>query len=176
MARLLASLPARGRREHRRAGQHGTSRASLALRDGPQLDIMTMPPGRLGSYLVHFTGSAAHNVRLRQRAKQRGWSLSEHGLIPLDPASPEAAEVPDLETFESEADLYRWLDLEPIEPELREDRGEIEAAADGRLPALVTRSDLVGDCHSHSDWSDGRTPLERMVASARAMGQQWLRS
>ena len=139
MARLLASLPHEGDESTAEPVTHGTSRASLALREGPQLDIMTAPPGRLGSYLVHFTGSAAHNVRLRQRAKQRGRSLSEHGLIPLDPASPEAAEVPDLETFASEADLYRWLDLEPIEPELREDRGEIEAAADGRLPRLVTR-------------------------------------
>jgi DNA polymerase (family 10) len=135
---------------------------------------MTAPVGRLGSYLVHFTGSAAHNVRLRQRAEQRGRSLSEHGLIPLDPSSPEGEDLPALETFATEAELYAWLDLAPIEPELREDRGEIEAAADGRLPRLVTRADLVGDCHSHSDWSDGRTPLVAMIESARAMGQEWL--
>ena len=116
MARLLASLPHEGDESTAEPVTHGTSRASLALREGPQLDIMTAPPGRLGSYLVHFTGSAAHNVRLRQRAKQRGRSLSEHGLIPLDPSSPEAAEVPDLETFESEADLYRWLDLSRSSP------------------------------------------------------------
>jgi DNA polymerase (family X) len=173
MGRLLAAIPHEGD-DDAEPGAHGTSRASLALREGPQLDIMTAPPDRLGSYLVHFTGSAAHNVRLRQRAKQRGRSLSEHGLIPLDPSDPDSADLPALETFPSEAALYAWLDLAPIPAELREDRGEIEAAADGRLPRLVTRADLIGDCHSHSDWSDGRTPLERMVETARVMGQQWL--
>jgi DNA polymerase (family 10) len=174
MAHLLVALPHEGDESVAATVDRGTSRASLALREGPQLDIMTAPVDRLGSYLVHFTGSAAHNVRLRQRAKQRGRSLSEHGLIPLDPTAPEARDLPDLETFATEAELYAWLGLSAIEPELREDRGEIEAAADDRLPRLVTRADLVGDCHSHTDWSDGRKPLERMVETARAMGQQWL--
>ncbi len=145
----------------------GADRSTLRLLDGPQLDIMAMPPGQTGSYLVHFTGSAAHNVALRHRARERGWSLSERGLVPLDD------EAADPLTFASEADLYAYLGLAPIPPELREGRGEIEAAEVGGLPRLVERADLRGDCHSHSHWSDGREPLEVMVESARADGREY---
>ena len=145
----------------------GADRSTLRLVDGPQLDIMAMPPGAIGSYLVHFTGSAEHNVALRHRARERGWSLSERGLAPLDDDSAEPM------TFAAEADLYAFLDLAPIPPELREGRGEIEAAEADALPRLVERSDLRGDCHSHSHWSDGREPLEVMVESARATGREY---
>lgn len=148
-------------------GRGGAERSSVRLLDGPQLDIMAMPPGQSGSYLVHFTGSAAHNVALRHRARERGWSLSERGLLPLDDDTAEPL------TFASEADLYRYLGLAPIPPELREGRGEIEAADVGKLPRLVERADLRGDCHSHSHWSDGREPLEQMVDSARADGREY---
>jgi DNA polymerase (family 10) len=144
-------------------------RASFGLRDGPQLDVMTMPPGVAGSYLVHFTGSAEHNVALRQRARELGWSLSEHGLAPLE--GPAAGPPP--RTFATEAELYGALGLDEIPPELREGRGEVEAAAQGRLPRLVCLADLQGDCHSHSDWSDGREPLEVMAASARSAGRRY---
>ena len=145
----------------------GADRSTLRLVDGPQLDIMAMPLGAIGSYLVHFTGSAEHNVALRHRARERGWSLSERGLAPLDDDSAEPM------TFAAEADLYAFLDLAPIPPELREGRGEIEAAEADALPRLVERSDLRGDCHSHSHWSDGREPLEVMVESARATGREY---
>ncbi len=149
------------------AARGGADRCSVLLLDGPQLDILTMPSGQRGSYLVHFTGSAEHNVALRHRARERGWSLSERGLVPLDDDT--AAPI----TFASEADLYDYLGLAPIPPELREGRGEIEAAESGALPRLVERSDLRGDCHSHTHWSDGREPLERMVDSARAAGREY---
>lgn len=162
----------------------GHDRVTLELLDGPHIDVMTMPPDRSGSYLIHFTGSAEHNVQLRHRARQRGWSLSEHGLSPLPadgaPPSPEpeadarpalAAQGP--RTFASEAELYAFLDLAQIPPELREGRGEIEAAAAGTLPTLVRHEDLRGDCHSHSDWSDGREALEVMVESARRAGREY---
>ncbi len=145
----------------------GADRSTLRLTDGPQLDIMAMPPGATGSYLVHFTGSAEHNVALRHRARERGWSLSERGLVPLDDAAAEPV------TFASEADLYSFLDLARIPPELREGRGEIEAAEAGELPRLIERADLRGDCHSHSHWSDGREPLGVMVESARADGREY---
>lgn len=145
----------------------GRDRASMRLVDGPQLDVMTMPPGVMGSYLVHFTGSAAHNVALRHRARELGWSLSEHGLVPLD----DAAAAPT--TLATEADLYAFLGLAEIPPQLREGRGEVEAAAADALPDLVRRGDLRGDCHSHSQWSDGREPLETMAASARADGREY---
>lgn len=147
-------------------GQRGRQdRITLRLRDGPQLDVMTMPPGVAGSYLVHLTGSAAHNVALRHRARQQGWSLSERGLEPLTGGA--------MHTFERESALYARLGLAEIPPELREGRGEIEAAEAGTLPRLVRLEDLRGDCHSHSDWSDGREPLEVMVGSARATGREY---
>ena len=145
----------------------GADRATVRLVDGPQLDVMAMPPGESGSYLVHFTGSAEHNVALRHRARERGWSLSERGLVPLDDET--AAPT----TFADEAGLYAFLDLAEVPPELREGRGEIEAADAGTLPQLVRREDLRGDCHSHSHWSDGREPLAVMVESARADGREY---
>ncbi len=145
----------------------GRDRTSVRLVDGPQLDVMTVPRGAMGSYLVHFTGSAAHNVALRHRARELGWSLSEHGLVPLD----DAAAAPT--TFATETDLYASLGLAEIPPQLREGRGEVEAAAAGALPDLVRRGDLRGDCHSHSQWSDGRETLETMAASARADGREY---
>jgi DNA polymerase (family 10) len=159
------------------AGSHG--RGSLRLVDGTRLDVMTMPPGRAGTYLVHLTGSAEHNARLRHRARQRGWSLSEHGFAPLaeeerEPTGTRSGETGGLVTFATEAEVYAFLGLAPIEPELREDRGEVEAAASGALPRLVRREDLQGDCHSHSDWSDGREPLVDMVEAARRAGLAYL--
>ena len=162
----------------------GHVRLSLRLRGGPQLDVMTMPPGVAGSYLVHFTGSAAHNVALRHRARRLGWSLSEHGLSAIagggtDPGgeagAPELsrAGAAGLRTFATEAELYACLGLHEIPPELREGQGEMEAAETGRLPRLVRLEDLRGDCHSHSDWSDGREPLEVMVGSARMAGRRY---
>jgi len=147
--------------------RRGRDRATVHLLDGPQLDVMAMPPGAGGSYLVHFTGSVAHNVALRHHARERGWSLSERGLTPLD----DEAVAPT--TFATEADLYAFLGLDQIPPELREGSGEIEAAWTGRLPRLVSRTDLRGDCHSHSHWSDGREPLEVMVDSARCEGREY---
>ncbi len=145
----------------------GVDRSTVRLTDGPQLDIMAMPPGATGSYLVHFTGSAQHNVALRHRARERGWSLSERGLAPLDDESADAM------SFATESDLYAFLELAEIPPELREGRGEVEAAEAGELPRLIERADLRGDCHSHSHWSDGREPLEVMVESARAAGREY---
>jgi len=141
----------------------GGTRTSVQISRGPQVDLMTMPSGVAGTYLVHFTGSAAHNVRLREIARDRGWSLSEHGFTSLEDESKRV-------TFETEREVYEFLGLPFIDPELREDRGEIEAAKAGTLPSLVTRADLQGDCHTHSDWSDGHFTIERMTAEARDRG------
>jgi DNA polymerase (family 10) len=151
-----------------RGGDH---RVSVQLLRGPQADVMTFPPDRGGTYQVHFTGSAAHNVRLRERARDRGWSLSEHGFARLDAdgavLTGDAAEV---RTFATEAEVYDFLGLPFIEPELREDRGEIEAALAGSLPRLVTVDDLQGDCHSHSEWSDGKESIETVAETSRRRG------
>ncbi len=152
----------------------GSHRATFELMRGPEIDLMAMPPGRAGTYLVHFTGAAAHNVRLREIARDRGWSLSEHGFLRLDAeGQPLAGDAAELRTFASEAEVYAFLGLPFIEPELREDRGEIEAGRGGRLPRLVDLGDLQGDCHTHSDWSDGAVSIERMARTARARGYSY---
>ncbi len=149
----------------------GTHKAAVRLRRGPQVDLMVMPPGEAGTYRIHFTGSKEHNVRLRAMARDRGWSLSEKGFLRIgDDGEPLTGDAAELRTFATEAEAYAFLGLPFIEPELREDAGEIEAALAGRLPDLIELSDLRGDLHSHSDWSDGHQPLEVMIQAARRHG------
>lgn len=155
--------------------QQGSHKAAVRLRDGPQVDLMIMPPGEAGTYLVHFTGSKEHNVRLRERARDRGWSLSEKGFAALDDdGSVSSGPSARLLTFPTEAETYAFLDLPFVPPELREDRGELEAALRGEMPDLVDVSHLQGDCHSHSDWSDGTQPIEVMAEAARRRGYAYL--
>ena len=149
----------------------GAYKAAVRLLRGPQVDLMIMPPGEAGTYRIHFTGSKEHNVRLRAMARDRGWSLSEKGYLRIgDDGEPLTGDAAELRTFATETEAYAFLDLPFIEPELREDAGEIEAALAGRLPALIEETDLRGDLHSHSDWSDGHHPIEVMAEAARARG------
>jgi DNA polymerase (family 10) len=149
----------------------GPHKAAVRMRGGPQVDLMVMPPGEAGAYLVHFTGSAAHNVRLRGLSRERGWSLSEHGFVRLgEDGRPLEGAAGDRRTFATETEVYAFLDLPFIDPELREDGGEIEAAQAGRLPSLVALGDLQGDAHSHSDWSDGHLSIEQVAEATRARG------
>lgn len=156
----------------------GPHKAAVRLLRGPQVDLMIMPPGEAGTYLIHFTGSKEHNVRLRGMARDMGWSLSEKGYLRLgedgEPAVGVGGEAAELRTFPTEAEVYGFLGLPFIEPELREDRGEVEAGLAGTLPALIVRGDLRGDCHSHSDWSDGVHSIEAMAESARRRGYSYL--
>jgi DNA polymerase (family X) len=164
-----------------RVGGHGgrtggSTRTNVQLLRGPQLDLMTMPPGVAGTYLVHFTGSAEHNVRLREIARDMGWSLSEHGFTRLDQDGepiPAGGKGHERRTFTTEEQVYEFLGLPFIAPELREDRGEIEAARAGRLPRLVERDDLRGDCHTHSEWSDGHYSIEQMARGWQKRGMAW---
>ena len=152
----------------------GRAKASVRLAGGPQVDLMVMPPGEAGTYLVHFTGSAAHNVRLRGIARDRGWSLSEKGFLRLgDDGEPATGTAAGLRTFEDEAGVYGFLGLPFIAPELREDEGEVEAGYAGKLPSLVTLGDLRGDLHSHSEWSDGVHTIEVMAEAARRRGYSY---
>ncbi|MBA2373451.1 MAG: DNA polymerase/3'-5' exonuclease PolX [Chloroflexi bacterium] len=149
----------------------GGYKAAVRLMRGPQVDLMVMPPGDAGTYLIHFTGSKEHNVRLRARARDRGWSLSEKGFLRIgDDGQPLTGDEAELRTFATETEAYAFLDLPFIEPELREDGGEIEAAIAGRLPRLIELGDLRGDCHTHSDWSDGVHSIEVMAEAARRRG------
>jgi DNA polymerase (family 10) len=141
---------------------------------GPQVDLMLMPPDETGTYLIHFTGSKEHNVRLRAMARDRGWSLSEYGFLKIgEHGEPLTGDLAELRTFASEEAAYAFLGLPFIDPELREDRGEIEAALAGKLPNLITIGDLRGDLHSHSDWSDGTTSVEVMAETARRRGHAY---
>ena len=152
----------------------GGHKSAIRLMRGPQVDLMVMPPGAAGAYRIHFTGSKEHNVRLRARARDRGWSLSEYGFQRIgEDGEPLTGDGAELRTFATEAEAYAFLDLPFIEPELREDQGEIEAALAGTLPVLITKADLRGDCHTHSDWTDGSQPIEVMADAARRRGYQY---
>ena len=140
----------------------GEAKASVVLHDGMQVDLRVVDPGEWGSLLQHFTGSKAHNVALRERARDMGLSLSEHGFAPIAGG--------DAEPCRREEDVYARLGLDWIPPELREDQGEIAAAAAGALPKLVRLQDLKGDLHGHSDASDGRSTPEEMAEAAIARG------
>ncbi len=145
----------------------GGTKTSVITRDGLQVDLRVVPPQSFGAALVYFTGSKAHNIRLRQRAIDRGWTLNEYAL-----ARKEDDEVVAAAT---EEDIYAALELPWIAPEQREDGGEIEAALDGSAPQLVEVEDLRGDLHDHTDLSgDGRDPLEELVEAAVARGLDYL--
>jgi DNA polymerase (family 10) len=143
----------------------GTDKASVGLSaDGRdrQVDLMVCPPKAWGSHLVHFTGSKEHNVALRERALDRGLSLSEKGFKGVDSGKLLAAAT--------EEEVYERLDLAWVPPELREGEGEVAAASSGRLPRLVERADVRGDTHTHSDWTDGVDTIETMARAARDRG------
>jgi DNA polymerase (family 10) len=152
----------------------GLAKSAIRLVRGPQVDLMAMPPDAAGTYRIHFTGSKEHNVRLRAMARDRGWSLSEKGFVRIgEDGEPLTGGDAELRTFPTEQAAYAFLGLPFIEPELRENHGEIEAALAGELPRLVSLADLRGDLHSHSDWSDGHQPMEVMIAEARARGHAY---
>jgi DNA polymerase (family 10) len=144
----------------------GTDKSSILLRDGPQVDLMVCPPEAWGTHLVHFTGSAAHNVALRGRALDRGLSLSEKGF--------KVVETGELLLEADEADVYARLGLAWVPPELREDDGEIEAAEHDALPDLLRRDQVRGDTHVHSDWTDGVDSIEVMARAARGRGYEYM--
>ncbi|MBC7265131.1 MAG: DNA polymerase/3'-5' exonuclease PolX [Chloroflexi bacterium] len=143
----------------------GPAKATVRLDNGLQVDLMVLEPARFGSLLQHFTGSKAHNIALRERAIKQGLSLSEHGFKRQD-----GSEI----LCPSEEEVYQTLGLQWIPPELREDRGEIEMAAAGRLPKLVELGDIRGDLHVHTRWSDGAATIEEVASKARALGYEYL--
>ena len=140
----------------------GPTKATVVANDGLRYDLRVVPPASYGNLLQHFTGSAAHNIALREDAVRRGFSVSEYAVT--------VVETGEEHRFESEEDVYRFLGYDWIPPELREDGGELAAARSGTLPALVERVHLRGDLHTHTTWSDGKDELEAMVAAARAQG------
>jgi DNA polymerase (family 10) len=155
----------------------GDTRSTVTLRNGLQIDLRVVPPDCYGAALVYFTGSKEHNVKLRRRAVERGLRISEYGVFRSpSPASAEAgAAAPAIAIAgREESDVYAAVGLPWIAPELREDHGEIELAAAGRLPHLIEVADLRGDLQMHSTWSDGRNSLEEMVAACAARGYEYM--
>lgn len=140
----------------------GPTKTSVRLHNGMQADLRVVEPARWGTALQYFTGSQAHNVRLREMAQKMGYSLSEYALTRVkDDQEILCAE---------EAEVYQYLGLPCIPPELREDHGEFEAP----LPALVEQRDIRGDLHMHSTWSDGRASIEAMARAAQARGLTYI--
>jgi DNA polymerase (family 10) len=141
---------------------HGDTKSSVLTELGLQLDLRVVPKEAWGAAMIYFTGSKAHNIRIRERAVRQGLKLSEYGLF--DAASGE------LLAAETEAQVYERLGMAFIEPTLREDRGEVEAALDGSLPKVLTERQLKGDLHTHTNLTDGLASLEDMVARAATFG------
>ena len=145
----------------------GDTKATVVTKQGLRIDLRVVPPEDFGSLLQHFTGSKDHNVGLREEAQRRGLSISEYGVT--------VVETGEVHRFADEDDLYRFLGYEPIPPELRESSGELQAARNGSLPALVEVGDLVGELHCHSDWSsDGKASIEEMARTAKSNGYRFL--
>jgi DNA polymerase (family 10) len=144
----------------------GDTKASVRHQDGLAVDLRVVEPEAFGAALQYFTGSKEHNVRLREMAARRGLMISEYGVFEEGTGRRIAGE--------SEADVYGAVGLPFIPPELRENLGELEAAREGRLPALVERAHLRGDLHAHTEWSDGHHPLERLVDAAEKRGYEYV--
>jgi DNA polymerase (family 10) len=144
----------------------GENKVSFKLRSGMQVDVRLLPPDSFGAALQYFTGSKNHNVQLRQRALKQGYTLNEYGLVRMEDNKRVAGKTED--------EIYKKLRLEFIPPEMREDCGEIQAAADGKLPQLITQADLQGDVHMHTIETDGKCTIEEMAEAARARGYKYM--
>ncbi len=155
--------------EHERVAEvvaHGPTKATVVSFDGFRFDLRVVPPECFGNLLQHFTGSKDHNIALREDAVRQGLSVSEYGI--------ETVETGEVFTATEEAAVYERLGYAWIPPELRENRGELEAARDNRLPKLVEVADIRGDLHMHTTYSDGRATLDEMVAAAKAAGRSYI--
>ena len=142
----------------------GSTRTAVELRSGLHVDLRVVPEQSYGAALMYFTGSKAHNIALRSIAGEHGWKLNEYGLFAGKRRIAGA----------SEEKIYQKLGLSYVPPELREDRGEVALARKNSLPRLISLSDIRGDLHVHSNWSDGTVPIAEMVASAAARGYDYI--
>ena len=145
---------------------HGPKKTSVIVESGIQIDLRIGEPSSFGALLQYFTGSQQHNIRLRDYANRRGLSLNEYGITNIETGQIE--EIPDEESF------YERLGLPWIPPELRTGLYEIDAGLEHSLPRLVEESDLNGDLHLHSEWSDGKDPIGVMVKAARDQGYEYM--
>ncbi len=152
---------------------HGPTKSSVELLSGLQVDVRVLEKARWGTALNYFTGSQAHNVKMRQIALERGLSLNEHALSPLDD-SKTIMDSAEKILCDTEEKVYQTLGLSFVPPELREDSGEIEAAKANRLPTLISRKDIIADLHLHTTDSDGKLTIREMAAACQARGHQYI--
>ena len=145
---------------------HGPKKTSVVVESGMQIDLRIGEPGSFGALLQYFTGSQQHNIRLRDYANRQGLSLNEYGIT--------TTETGQVEEFADEESFYARLGLPLMPPELRTGMYELDAGLEGRLPSLVQESDLNGDLHLHSEWSDGNDSIEMMVEAAAAQGYEYM--
>lgn len=145
---------------------HGETKSSVRTRQGTQVDLRVVPPGSFGAALVYFTGSKAHNIKIRSLANRMGLTVNEYGVF-REKGNRRVA-------GREEEEVYEALKLRWIPPELREDLGEVEAARRGQLPSLVERGDLRGSFHNHSDWSDGSHSIEEVARAVRKEGYRYM--
>ncbi len=145
---------------------HGPKKTSVVVEPGLQVDLQIVEDGSYGAMLQYFTGSQQHNIRLRDYANQQGLSLNEYGITVQKTGA--------LEKYADEEGFYRRLGLPVIPPEIREGMWEIDMAVKGTIPELVHASDIRGDLHVHSEWSDGRDALEAMVEAAISQGYEYV--
>ena len=144
----------------------GTTKASVLTRQDLQMDLRVVPPDDWGAALQYFTGSKAHNIELRTIAESKGFKVNEYGVFRVDTGERVAGR--------EEEEVYGILGAKWMPPEIREASGEIEAAMTGRLPDLVELSDIRGDLHVHTNWSDGASSIEAMAEAARERGYEYL--
>jgi len=154
----------------------GPTKSSVRLRSGVQCDLRVVSAAEYPFALAYFTGNKEHNIELRSRALQRGWTLNEYRLAPLPPNPKSIKKKPaeKIPKVGDEADLYRAVDLDFIAPELRENSGEFEAAEKHSLPRLIEQENLRGTFHCHTTGSDGHNTLEEMAEAAQALGLEYL--
>ena len=143
---------------------HGKTRSTVRLRSGMQVDLRVVPQVSYGAALHYFTGSKAHNIAVRKLGVKKGYKINEYGVFKNDTRI----------AGKTEEEVYKAVDLPYIEPELREDRGEIDAARAGKLPRLITINDIRGDLHAHTRASDGHSSLQEMAAAAASKGYEYL--
>lgn len=145
---------------------HGPTKSTVIIHEDLQVDLRVVEKESYGAALAYFTGSKAHNIRLREMAMKKGLKINEYGIFREKDEKKIGGET--------EEDIYKILGLPYIPPELREDQGEIEAAQEGRLPRLVTAEDIKGDLHVHSKWSDGSHTFEQLVDAAKERGYSYI--
>jgi DNA polymerase (family 10) len=146
---------------------HGDTRSSVVLHNGLAVDFRAVEPVSYGAAMIYFTGSRDHQLVLRNMAIDRGWKMNEYAVY----SSPDET---DIIASRTEEEIYAAFGLPWIPPELRENRGEIQAAAGGTLPVLIEPSDIRGDLHCHTDWSDGKNTVLEMAQAAQALGYEYI--